>query len=240
MDQLPFLKKIGLHAQGYLNAFLYATTYHRLLGFTLAGWLKFLPLILGLAAWLQGWPVFWLAAGVLLSVLFRLLYWWAKRQGYISFIPEEARPAPAEPQALADNTRVVVKATGLFSVSHREAYILQRPAEYWRVPIGDHVIMVQERPGRFLYQFVQMGALQRVEPGYLVFGPQPQKALAITFLTTWGPKSADDQDSSLAPSENGHESKLQRIIYLSFEDEETRGAVWHNLLRARVHPPANA
>jgi hypothetical protein len=164
-------------------------------------------------------------------VAVRVLYWKVKRDGYIRFLRAADRPDREPHDFLADNEKVTALATGSFSVSNHEAYVLQRPAEYWRVPIGDHAIMVEREPGKFLYQFVQAGSLQNVEGGYLIFGRQPQEALAITFLTTWGPEFSEITPRQFMPSSNHTPAKLERKIYLTFSNAFDREMVWHNLLR---------
>jgi hypothetical protein len=221
-------------AAGLTNAFLYTTSRRRFLGFTLAGWFKFLSLVLVLAAWLLRWPTIWLLVALGLAFGLRLLYWRAKRKGFITFVPVPKQQIRSDARPLADNHKVAVRATGLFSVSDREAYLLQHLAEYWRVPVGDHAIMVQQVPGRFLYQFVQSGALRHVEPGLLVYGRQPERALAVTFLTTWGPKSPERLTLYNVNSSNHTQERLEQQVFLTFDNDDDLHSVWNNLLRDRA------
>jgi hypothetical protein len=103
------------------------------------------------------------------------------------------------------------------------------PAEYWQVPLGDHAIMVQHLPGRYLYQFISAELLQNLERGWLLFGPNPNPAVSITFLSTWGPEF-DDQTFSLLGRSNSKPVEKVRKVYLSFDNEEFEQAVWQNLL----------
>ena len=71
---------------------------------------------------------------------------------------------------MVDNHKVALRATGVFSVKDWEEFMLGRPADYWRVPMGDHAVMVQYSPGRFLYQFIRLGAIEAIEAGSLFHG----------------------------------------------------------------------
>lgn len=249
MNNLPFFSRLLAQWAGLLYAFLHFTTQHGLLGVSLSGWLKFLPLLLGVLAWLNGWGLAWIVAGLLLAVAARLLYWRAKRNGYIRFLARPGRSAPAAVPPLADYEKIAVRATGRFSVAEREEYILQKPADYWRVPLGvlrsgANAFMVQHAPGRYLYQFIQPGTLLTIQSGLLLYGRRPPLALALTFLSTWGPEFASSpnrvpsrgQESDSRPSLNGSAARLQRQIYLTFPNEQAQAAVWNNLLRDARRP----
>ena len=222
--------------QGSLYAFLYATVRRTFLGATISGWLKNGLLLLAPLVLLLGWPVLWPALMLALALLLRLLYWKARRDGFVRFIAEtDQRPAVDAP-ALADDQKAPFKATGIFSVKAWETYVLGRPADYWRVAMGDHVMMVRHSPGRFLYQFIRIGAVETIEAGLLCHGAQPQKALAITYLTSWGPDSDDVDFMFYAPSDENNPSRQRRKMFLAFENESARASVWHNLLRDAGRP----
>lgn len=153
----------------------------------LVRWLPLLALFIG---WLRGWPPAALLAVALVAVWINYSLWRARRDNYNRFVPH-ARPlgdAPAEPP-LPPNTRLEVLATGLFSVSGRESRLLLRPAKYWHVPLGDHIIMAEEEPGKYLYQFFSAATLQELREGLLLYGAQPTPALAVSFLARWGPST---------------------------------------------------
>jgi hypothetical protein len=230
MEDLSLTQKASVTIAGPLYAFLYYTSRRRLLGITFAGWLKFLSLLFAFVAWIRRWPVMWIALGILLTFAFILLYWKAKRDGYIRFMAFSKQNTPEQARMINEKERIPVTATGPFSTSHQEANVLQKPAEYWPDSNGDKAIMVQYVPGRFLYQFIQPGTLQEVESGCLVFGLRPQNTLAITFLTDWTPEFAEQKISLFNPIKKSNQSKLLRIIYLSFEDNEDKQAVWRNVL----------
>lgn len=216
---------------GRLLAFLYATTQHGFLGIRLSSWLKFLTLVLIFAAWVLRWSAIAFAATIALTATVRLLYWWAKRIGYIRFVPDNQTAPNEDTPELADEQRVAMQATGTFSVYNLDAYVLEKKAEYWRVPVGDHVLMVQHRPGRFLYEFIQAADLQQIQSGLLVFGAHPRKALAITFLSSWGSENGQGIAAYYVTNKAEQERKAQKTLYLTFEQEAEHQAVWRNLLQ---------
>ncbi len=221
---------LGTRLQGALYAFLHATASRVFLGATVKGWLLNLPLLVALFLVLTRRPLA-LAAGIVLATLIlRLLYWKAGRDGYVRFTAEPQQEPADGATAVADNQRVPIKATGVFSVKDWEEYVLARPAEYWRVPMGDHAVMVQHARGRFLYQFLRLGSIAAIEAGLLWHGARPHRALAITYLSSWGPESEDPNFMFYAPSDEGNPARRQRDMFLAFEDQATRDAVWQSLL----------
>jgi hypothetical protein len=169
-----------------------------------------------------------------LSLLIFIAYAIAGRLGYKRFVAAPAMALDEDFAVPKDEHRVPLRATGIFSVQDYEGYVLEHPAEYWRVPLGQHVFMVQQQPGRFLYQIVEPDHIKAIEPGYLLFGKKPQKALALHFLVSWGPDFVDeprlryvatDEPQGRAPTE-------ERTIYFTFDHEADRHAVWKSLLRS--------
>lgn len=210
---------------GRLYALLYYSRQYSFI-FPLSMWFKGLPIVLLLFSWTRGWPgavtLFWL--GLTIGIFW--LYWKAGRDGYVRFVAEAGAVLPADPQPIPYNQRLSLWATGIFSVTDREEYILNRPAEYWRVPLNDHIIMVQQRSGRFLYQFFQPETLLEVRAGHLLFGSRPRIALAIRFQVNWGPEFGDDTRAFYVGGGQKEPPKKERWIYLSFEEEATRQQVW--------------
>jgi hypothetical protein len=219
----------GARLRGAVYAFLHATAHKVFIGPTIKGWLLVGPLFVALFLVLTGQSIV-LAIGIVIATLIlRAFYWKAGRDGYVHFIPETVQQPADGTTAVADNQKVPIKASGIFSVKDWEEYVLARPAEYWRVPMGDHAIMVQQAPGRFLYQFLRRGAIEAIEAGSLWHGRQQHSALAITFLSSWGPESEDPSFMFYAPSDEGNPALKQRQMYLAFEDTLTRDSVWHKL-----------
>jgi hypothetical protein len=231
MANLTSFELFKIRFLGVLYALAYYTAHRSFFGARWSSWLKWTILLVTVVAWFTRWPIYWAVLGAICFFAVQFLYWSVKRQGYVRFLAAPEQPHQEGEDLLKDNKKMKTLATGIFSVSSHEAYVLQRPAEYWRVPIGDHAIMVEHQPGRYLYQFVQAGALQSVEVGYLIFGRRPQKTLAITFLTTWGPESAQFTPKQFMTSTNHTPAKLERTIYLTFEDIADRHLVRRNLLR---------
>lgn len=219
-----------------LYAFMYWSKRRSFLGFALSSWIRLLPFAVFAYGALSGWPLplslFFLA----LSLFLFLLYAIGRRVGYKRFVPEPEMALDDDFAAPNQEQRVPLRATGVFSVQDREDYVLERPADYWRVPRGQHVFMVEEQPGRYLYQIIDPRHVQVVEPGYLLFGRQPQKALALRFIVTWGPQFTSEpvyyytEGEPAAPSS----SKETRTIYFTFDHDADRYAVWKSLLQDGV------
>jgi hypothetical protein len=229
MDRGPTISP-GTRISGLLYAFLYYTTRHQLFGVSLAGWLRFLSLALVGWAALRQWLFYQIVAVAILAVLLRFIYWRAQRAGFVRFTPS-GLPAPDPRADIADEQKLHLKATGMFSVKDREEYVLLRPADYWRVQNGDHAIMVEQKPGRFLYQFIQPGTLRKIQPGVLCFSRTSRPTLALTFLTSWGPQHATGPVTMYSPGPNGKASMLERTAFLSFDEALDMELVWRNLLR---------
>jgi len=236
MEDLSFSQRISARIIGPTYGFLHRTTKQRLLGFTVDGWLKNGPMLLSLVVVLLGWPLWFIAVGIVWAVLMRLLYWRAKRAGYKRFIVLNAQDGPEEASELKDNHKLSTFASGRFSVRETEEYVLHRPAQVWRVPVGDITIMVENSPGRFLYEFIQPGAIETVESGLLCFRSQPEPSLAITYLSTWGPESEEINFQFYSPGKNNSNAKMRRVIYLTFEQLADKNAVWSSLLQTARKP----
>jgi hypothetical protein len=214
-----------------LYAFLYWSRQHRLLGLSLRTWLVLLPLILAFAGLLRVWPLPLIFGLLALTVLLVVLATLAARAGYKRFVPDDAMALDDEYAVPRNEHRIPLHATGIFSVQNREDYVLARPAEYWRVPLGQHVFMVQEMPGRFLYQIINPQDVESVQPGYLLYGREPQKALALNFMTTWGPQFAYQPTYTYVGQEEPPEvSGIARTVYLTFDSDADRHTVWKSLL----------
>ncbi|MEW5985628.1 MAG: hypothetical protein AB1791_03245 [Chloroflexota bacterium] len=214
---------------GLLLAAVYQAHQRHFLGYRLAGWLRLLPLGLALVVWAQGGWMGWLVVGLALALAIHVLFGLVRRAGYIRFVAEPAAPS-ANDHAPADSHRLSLRASGVFGLMDRETHVVERPAECWRVPIGEHVLMVQERPGKFLYEFLQPENVQEIQPGRLIFGPHPRLALAVRFLSTWGPEAAGYQHGHYVRNTD-HLPKKAKTIYLTFETEQERQMVWRNLKR---------
>lgn len=233
MHDLSPLQRLQIETLGRLYAFAYVTSIRRFLSGRLSSWIKLGTLTLFFVSLLLGWPV-WITLSLLaLTVWVRFFYWRARRRGYSRFVPEADAVAPPESSApLPPNKRIKLRATGAFALSTREESVLLRPAEYWRVPLGDHVVMAEKVPGTFLYQFFNGETVEQLEVGWLVFGQDPLRTLAITFCTEWGPEFTDLSQLYYVGNGDGAPCQ-QRTILLSFEDEAALTAVWQTIHRAQ-------
>lgn len=217
-----------------LYAFMYQTQRRRFLGVTLATWLIVLLFALALWSFFLLWPS-WITNGVLaVAVILIAGYWVAGRKGYTRFVDDEGMELDPEFASPQDESRVPLRATGIFSVRDYERYVLEESAEYWRVPAGHHVIMVENAPGQYLYQIIEPEYIRGVRPGHLLFGRRPQKAIALSFVVSWSPELA--REPSYYPGaqeETKQRPNEERTIYFTFESDADRYAVWRSLLESR-------
>jgi hypothetical protein len=218
---------------GSLYATLYYTERKRILGFASAGWLKNLSWLFALFAWPFGLDLAWIITGIVLAIVIRILYWRGKRVGYIRFIPEENRHLSSDSESIAANQKISVRASGAFSVKSMELYVRQHPAQYWRVGMGDHALMINYSSGRFIYQFIRPGGLEKVIPGKLCTGRKAEPTLEITYLSNWGPESADVSFMFFTREDDSKQTKLRRKIHLAFDNLEKRELVWKSLTGGR-------
>jgi hypothetical protein len=203
-----------------------------LLGLSVSAWLILVPLFIFFAGvllrWPQPWKLVWLGLALFLVLAFVL----AGRAGYKRFVGDPQLDLDDEFVAPADEQRVPLRATGIFSVREFENYVVEHPAEYWRVPLGQHVVMVQNGPGSFLYQIIEPDHIQEVQPGYLMFGRQPQSALALRFTVSWGPEFAEEpRFYELNDPPPRKKATEERTVYFTFDHDADRHAVWRSLLR---------
>lgn len=235
MENLSPIKHLYYSYIGRLYAFAYFSQRRTFLGATHSGWLRILVFALLVASlvWQWGWALS--IVFFLLWVYVGFIYRRAKKEGYNKFVVDDTAVLPPETsQPLAPNEKAVVRASGRFAVTTKsETVLLVKPAHYWHVPLGDHIVMVEYRPKNFLYQFFDAKTLQKIECGWILFGKEPLSTLAITFLEVWGPEhnnnaiayyvggGANDNLSGLKP----------RTIYFSFEEPAIQNKVWTTLIK---------
>ncbi|MEZ4518440.1 MAG: hypothetical protein R3C44_17020 [Chloroflexota bacterium] len=199
------------------------------LGMKVRNWLILVGLVLLGVAWVRQWPNWAILIIALLLIWLVLSFWLAGRSNYIRFVPNgDSMMAASDLNSLSPNEKVPAQATGSFSVSGYNNNVLFQPANYWQVPLGDHIVMVEQKPGKFLYQFFSADTLQSVAGGWLLYGAEPQEALAISFLSKWGPEYTKFQ-----VYEDGEESPVPAkltTIYLTFESESQRDRVWQTIV----------
>lgn len=232
MQNISFLKKLYLAYLGRVYTFAYLTGQRGLFGIKFSTLLKWTTTGLVIAAWILDWGSVVLGITLFLALWVRWLYWRAARAGYSKFIADEAAVIPtAQLDPLPANRRAQLRATGTFGLNDREEYVLLRPAEYWQVPLGEHIVMVQSGQGRFLYQFFSASTLQEVQRGWLIFGSRPLDTLAVTFLGKWGSSSGDYGRAFYVGAGDDSDANLKKqTIYFTFQDSKEQEAVWHTIV----------
>lgn len=222
MDSLSPPRRVYYGYLSRMYAVVYALTRRSLLGVSLKTLVRWLPILALLAGWLFNWPLTVMGGLLLFIVWINYSLWRARQDNYSRFVARGgALPRELDGKPVAPNEKISVLATGPFSVSGRESRLLLRPAQYWRVPLGEHVIMAEEAPGKYLYQFFNSTSLQEAREGWLLFGTQPRPSLAVTFLARWGPEytrfgpAGESADEDMPPPK-------RLTVYLSIDDEVTR------------------
>lgn len=217
-----------------MYAFAYMTGRRRILGLRLSVWLWLVPLVVFAYGWWRDWSPVALAPLGLLIVWLVGTFRAARRANYTRFVASDVSLTDAaSTAALPDDQRIELFATGTFGVTSRETDVLLQPATYWRVPRGEHVVMVEEKPGRFLYQFFEAGTLQDVSAGWLLYGPEPREALAVEFLANWGP--AFTSFTLYDRGERKSVSSTTQTIYLTFNNEADLLAVGQTIAYDLLH-----
>lgn len=230
MEDIPISERIKDRVVGSLYAILYFTSDRMVFGATLMAWITLALIILAIWIWIRTQTTTWSLLLIGAIILVRISQWKAKRDGFIVFSALHDLEIPENAERIPDNQKYNAWASGLFSVIGREEYMLQWPSKIWRVPIGDFALMVQRPTGRYLYQFIEQGFVQKVQPGYLVYGTRVTPALEIEFLTTWLPEAGEADFNWFSPKEGTEQKRAQRTLYLGFKDRQLRDAIWLNLL----------
>lgn len=222
MEALSPIQRLYYATLSRMYALMYALSRRSFLGIRLATWARWLPIVALLVGWVRDWPSPVMIGLLLFIVWLNYSLWRAGRDNYNRFVPLPSGPPPETTEAvLPPNQRLAVRVTGLFSVSGRENRLLLRPAQYWRVPLGDHIIMAEEETGKYLYQFFDAQSLQELREGLLLFGPHPKASLAVSFLAHWGPEYTRFGQVHEAGDHEGPPAK-RVTIYLSADDETIR------------------
>lgn len=230
MQNASSLKRIYFSYLGIMYWLIHWTDTHKVLGLRVSTVIKIVALLLPLVVWIRRWDRTAIILALLIFLWIQFSYWRTRRTGYYRFVADGSELlSTGQIIPLPTNKHIPVCASGIFSLKSWERNVVFRPAEYWQVPLGDHAIMVQHQPGRYLYQFISGNLLQDLKKGWLLFGSQPSPALSVTFLSSWGPEFSDHEFSLLGKDSNKPIEKI-RTVYLSFDSEEYEQAVWQNLL----------
>lgn len=239
MESLPLVRRAYYAYLSRMYGLAHALSHHAFLGIRLSTPARWLPIVALLIGLIRNWPAAVLIALLVLIVWINYSLWRARRDNYNRFVPLPAALMSADNlEPLAPNAKVPVLATGLFSVSGRSAWLLLSPAHYWRVPLGDHVIMAEETPGKYLYQFFGAASLQDVRHGLLLYGRRPIEALGVSFLAQWGPEYTRFGQAHESGRNDDLPPPKRVTVYLTTDNAETRRAVWHTIVsearRARM------
>ncbi len=235
MEQLSPTKHLYFSTVGRLYAFAYFSQRRTFLGTPRSSWYRFLLFALFIASLILRWGVVASIVTFLLWMIMGFIYRRAKKQGYNKFVVDETAVSPPDStQPLAPNERAIVRASGRYAVTTKsDTVLLIKPAHYWYVPLGDHIVMVEHQPKNFLYQFFNGKTLQKIERGWILFGKEPINTLAITFLEVWGPEHENNalQYYIGGGAYDDLDHLKPRTIYFSFEDEATQNKVWATLIK---------
>lgn len=167
----------------------------------------------------------------LLMVFTYWLFWLAKRSGYVTFIPKTDVALPEPPRPLAKDERIQVRATGLFSVIDRERYLVQKSADFWRVGVGDHILMVSNGPNSYLYQFIKPQEILQISAGELYFGPEGNLSIEVVFRTDWAPGVETEDIAYYVGSGYSGRPLPKRTVYITCKTQEELERVWHSLTK---------
>jgi len=233
MDDLFFLKRFYYRYLSLAYWFTYTTSIRTVLWVRIERWIKLVALLLLVCAFIfqLGQVALIITAVILVWIFFS--YWRANKTGYSKFVADSKMALPdGELLVMPANQKTQTKATGIFSVKDMDDFVLLQPAQYWQVPLGEHVMMV-EMPDNFgyRYQFFNPRTLQRVQKGWLLFGPEPKRTLAITLLSEFG-EAFVDQQNQFSFGREKNRTGVKRTVYLSFTDKADETAVWHNIVRS--------
>ncbi len=224
LSHLSFLQRLMIRLVGPTLAFAFRTNFQKFLGIPLSGWVKWLPIWFIPFVLIGRFSVNWIWVLLGLFILLQAGYWLAQRIGYSRFVADP-KASNFQTKTIPEGEKILLRATGLFSLAQREERVFLRPSEFWQVPLGERVIMVKAPNELFLYQFFEDESVKTVKSGWLVFGRTPLPSLAITFCVSWGP--AFDENPSFYYVGDGPDKPpcQNRTVYLTFEDESSLSLV---------------
>lgn len=215
---------------GRLYGFAFVADLTYFLGYRRSVWYRAAVSLFFLYALLNIHIPLMIISGLLLVFTF-WVFWLAKRSGYVTFIAKtDVALAPPE-ETLVKDQRVAVRATGLFSVVNRERYLVQKSADFWRVGVGDHILMVSNGPNSYLYQFIKPQEILQMSAGTLYFGPQGELAIEVVFRTDWAPSVDTDDIAYYVGSGYGGRPLPKRTVYITCDSPDDLRLVWHSLTK---------
>lgn len=229
MNEFPLLARLYYRAVGLVSSLTYWTDKKRVLGISIAFIIKLLLFLFLIAGLIGRWGA--IPSIIILTVFLfiQFSYWRSRRRGYYRFISRRTPLNKQKPaKLLAKNERIPILATGVFSVLDYEKTLLFQPGKYWQAPLGDHGVIIEHKPGKFLYQFFRSATMENLRCGWLLHGLHPVPAVAISFLSTWGPEFHEMRFDILGRVKEKPPEKI-REIYLSFASNADELTVWQNL-----------
>jgi hypothetical protein len=174
------------------------------------------------------WVLLLLLLGIAIGVSY--LRQWAVQRGYVIFELQSELPLPA-PRRLDPVDKVAVHPTGQFEVEGKSAVFADLLA-YWRSYASrEHTIMAIVHPSRFLllgktaardlgmwYVFFTPDMISAIAPGTIAFGRTQRLGLRVAYRFT--------------PPASGRKppQPVFRVLYIGFDDETARQAVWADML----------
>ena len=218
--------------QPTLRTWLYGLNQRQLAGVPVVRW--WLILLFGATVlWaVGGLPGHWWVAtstGGLWLLLLGLTYYW-RRRDFVRFAP---LPLPAvTPAMLNPQAKVVMYATGLFSVENKYRRFTWLPGFYRTFATREHALLCQLRQPKWglfgqlpseniglWYIFFTPETVLKVDYGQLYFGSQDKVAIAITYRIT-------------VPKRNRFQPEQIRneVIYLAVETEQDAAIIMADLL----------
>jgi hypothetical protein len=173
------------------------------------------------------WAILLLLVGAAIGV--SILRHWAMRRGYVAFELQDDLPPAARRLDPAD--KIAIYPTGQFEVEGKSAVFADLLA-YWRSYASrEHTVMAIVRPSRFLllgksaardigmwYVFFTPGMIGAIAPGTIAFGRTRRLALRVSYRFT--------------PPASGRKppQSISQVLYIGFESEIARQAVWADML----------
>jgi hypothetical protein len=215
---------------GRLYGFAFVADLTYFLGYRRSLWYRAAVVILFLYAITTLSIPFIVIAGLLLVFVY-WLFWLAKRSGYVTFIPKIDVALSAPEQPLAKEERLQVRATGHFSVINRERYLVQKTADFWRVGVGDHIMMVSNGANSYLYQFIKPQEILQISAGELYFGSEGNLAIEVVFRTDWAPGVEMEDIAYYVGSGSSGRPLPKRTVYIMCDDQTDLEKVWHSLTK---------
>ncbi|HSH04361.1 MAG TPA: hypothetical protein VLL52_17760 [Anaerolineae bacterium] len=214
-----------------LFGFMYWSKHRIIFSAPVSRWIHIFPLFMLFISLFRGTARAQFPYWIALYVFIIFAYWFVSKLGYSRFIPHQRLPkSPDTP--LPDGQRITLKATGTFAVTGRSDYLLEHfESFYWRVPLGEHIVMIRQGPRQHLYQFFRQESLISTQIGYLLSNGEAAPAVAVRFMSNW-----DGKESQIDLSFNGSgvlssNKPKPHVIYFTFTTTQDQILVWDKIRR---------